>query len=1163
MSPKLTSVAEHRMAPSFLQPEYEWERRAQEMLARDLSQAGSVVVFVGAGCSAPLGYPTWQAFASHLVKETSRMLRASRSDDEVRSCQSRVDQYLRDLSSGRVPATEILVHLSMCQRIWKQFGREAHYRSLLRKYFEDLRAKTAKARLAEEENPYNALLDLPVDRFITSNYDLELDLALARRTGLDFEQFLLEKSISPGMKREKMLAAFPFAGLETNRNSVFHCHGRCDVPETMVITEQDYQGLYMNPSPDERTLAFRQTMELTLASNPILFVGFGLRDEDLLLALRVLSASEPHNRPFRHLYALLDRSEAPDTYRAELRERYGVNVVTYSGTAKDNRVRGRKLSRALKLVAKRASEAAETLLSKPKMRHVPPRRRPPGPCLPEELEDLQVPEANGSVAQAFEVFLRERVKDDRGGIFGIVGPAGAGKTSVACQIAKAPRDTSEGVAGVFYWRSRYSHDPMTGLESFLDYVSLPPAASPGSDSRLFRLRRALDSGTYILIIDDLDRLLFTDKNDVPTAGSAAVRELLEVLAGEHKSVVILLTRSWPKELPTDKSRDAGTRADTEEAASNAIVEVANVLGLSAEEARQGIFSDPAFLRPQCRPLIQDLVALLDGHRFGLSLVARMSKIDDPRHAAGPLRKLRNAVLEAPAEQRLLRLIRYCIAECDRICLEAGYSSTAAGDLLSHLSLFFGWEEENTILDTYPAESKLRKTVLRKILQQLVDCGLVHRAPKKDGYRLNLTIKECILMESQGVSAADAIPNYQLSGYSSGSTAVDPGNRATCDRAIQAFKRLLTGTPDLARCRSAFGLLRSRMSANGVPRWNNYHTFLNMLIALADAVRKATPEKGWTFADLHHRQACESENAVLDGSELAWLYNELGLTSLSCGNIMDAVHFWRLGHDINIVLDIEGHAHAFQSLCNLGLACIQRGELSIAQHYLSRAQKDATAAREGDHIGRLTGYLAIAAYLRGDLVYAEESFEASIKSAREFSNRRAESIFSRHLARLFIRVNRFEEAETLLQSSRARAEMGRYPDLVAYTQLVLGQLRRSQRHLAQAMPEFNASLQAARRYGMKALEVEALIELALAFRDFGDAEAARRKAMTAVRLAHENGLGLLQTYGLFVLGDTSALSGTKDIGEEYVRLSMDLARKQNYLLIHQMAENWSQRPTAIS
>src|SRR5690348_6258687 len=68
-----SSFAIHKKSlPPITSPD-ERSERARQMLARTLVM-GTTVGFVGAGCSVPLGFPTWTGFATSVVKKTIEWL---------------------------------------------------------------------------------------------------------------------------------------------------------------------------------------------------------------------------------------------------------------------------------------------------------------------------------------------------------------------------------------------------------------------------------------------------------------------------------------------------------------------------------------------------------------------------------------------------------------------------------------------------------------------------------------------------------------------------------------------------------------------------------------------------------------------------------------------------------------------------------------------------------------------------------------------------------------------------------------------------------------------------------------------------------------------------------------------------------------------------------
>jgi len=98
-----------------------------------------------------------------------------------------------------------------------------------------------------------------------------------------------------------------------------------------------------------------------------------------------------------------------------------------------------------------------------------------------------------------------------------------------------------------------------------------------------------------------------------------------------------------------------------------------------------------------------------------------------------------------------------------------------------------------------------------------------------------------------------------------------------------------------------------------------------------------------------------------------------------------------------------------------------------------------------------------------------------------------------------------------------------------------------------MREYTATLESARKIGIRRLQGDALLELARLALDLGDGETARRRALQALMIANQLGLGLRQTHGLVVLGLAAMAAGQQDLGKKYLQHAREQAKKQNYWL----------------
>ncbi|WP_299377786.1 SIR2 family protein [uncultured Tateyamaria sp.] len=158
---------------------------------------------------------------------------------------------------------------------------------------------------------------LGVRRFLTLNYDLELEMMLfeeGRATPIepyrDFRQFLTQERsealddlpYKPGRavklespsgrvvrssssRRETLADLFSFGAFPTNYDaSVHHLHGRIDDPKNMIVTPKDYQRIYYGASDQKKS--FDEARHAVFTGSDILVLGMGTSEHDVLKPLR-------------------------------------------------------------------------------------------------------------------------------------------------------------------------------------------------------------------------------------------------------------------------------------------------------------------------------------------------------------------------------------------------------------------------------------------------------------------------------------------------------------------------------------------------------------------------------------------------------------------------------------------------------------------------------------------------------------------------------------------------------------------------------------------------------------------------------------------------------------------------------------------------------------
>ena len=89
------------------------EQRNREMLSHALNLRDTIV-FVGAGCSIPLGYPSWKDLsAGKAITTAQETIKASRQDDLKSRCESRLKNSKSASSSLAPTCGQLTSHLSL------------------------------------------------------------------------------------------------------------------------------------------------------------------------------------------------------------------------------------------------------------------------------------------------------------------------------------------------------------------------------------------------------------------------------------------------------------------------------------------------------------------------------------------------------------------------------------------------------------------------------------------------------------------------------------------------------------------------------------------------------------------------------------------------------------------------------------------------------------------------------------------------------------------------------------------------------------------------------------------------------------------------------------------------------------------------------------------
>ena len=996
-------------------------------------------------------------------------------------------------------------------------------------------------------------MDLPIRRFVTSNYDSEIEKSMMEKRGIREEDL---RTFTQQPKHFNHLALFALSRVEDANNMVFHCHGSYRDQSSMVITEADYQSWYFGER-DDASIGFRQTLSLLFGSNPILFVGFSLADDDLMRPLRMFAAEDLKGKSSRPLFALMpqkkrltkEERESNEDYFDQLFDRYGVHVIPYE--LSERYKPGETLYDALKRLETLRRTCRDYWLMKPRIRDIELTARPPKPYrhypfVRHSTSDFKGPRIERLLAKLHEV-VKPGVR-----VIGLIGAGGTGKSWFAEQLVASLRKSRTKFKGFFFWSSYYSNDALTGLDRALAYMD-PDRQYTGD--RIERFRSCLQHHRYLLVFDGIERFLQETKNPIEGKGFTIFAEkLLQAMRyAESQSTVVITSRLWPNTFGPFQMDWGPIRSYLiQRYRSEDIIGFEPFKWLAKGDTRQDVSA---------------LVSLLDGHAHALVLAAEMLRNAGSKDAKHALKAINGELSATPPDRRRERMTSMAIRSLDH------QSNGLASKLLERLSVFMAPVADKTVEICFEEARKELPNLRigsRTLVSKLTSSRLIHKTTSNrsghryPAYTVHPIVREYIFHRMHQAPGG-SVPNFTLPGFTAATSAVHPGNTATVKMIERLFGELYDqaekkrseekGFEARGLCRSAFSLIRSRMEALTVPRWGSYDDYLKLLIAMSH-LSKRVSEGLWSYAERRSINDVEGSKGPLYADELAWLYNELGLACYGEGAMLDTLAVWEQGLEINRVIDSheEGGNYLFQSQCNLGAAYIHYGRLDDAEKYLRDAERTNFRLKDKDHAGRIVGYLALVKHLRGNLPQAEEMYDLALRSLDERGNNpRAKSIFLRHKGDLKIKLGDLEEARKCIDMSRGLAEEGNFPELAASARMALGHWFRSRKKYSEAHREYNAALSEAKRIGMRRLECEVLSEFARLALDLGDSHIARQRAVESLRIANELVLGLKQTHDLVVLGIATIEVRQRKLGIAYLKHAKRLADRQGYWLRSHEAE----------
>ncbi len=264
------------------------------------------VLMVGAGSSKFAGYPLWE----ELVEDLRRQFAPS----------------LRGLAEGQDPAEYANAILAQIE----QDQRSREYHKHLERLFEP------RVAGATYDEMHQLLVKLDFRGVVTTNYDRVMEAAIIdvlRERNDTYTPHCASIDLC-NQEQSHRVSGFlrQLSSTSGNFRSVLHLHGFYENPANIVLAKNDYLKKYGELTLDEKKTQVpldklhRKVIWALLATHPVVFVGFGMKDPFFMALLEVVKEDLNLEGDTLH-YAILPSSDE-DSARI-LKRKYTVQPVFY------------------------------------------------------------------------------------------------------------------------------------------------------------------------------------------------------------------------------------------------------------------------------------------------------------------------------------------------------------------------------------------------------------------------------------------------------------------------------------------------------------------------------------------------------------------------------------------------------------------------------------------------------------------------------------------------------------------------------------------------------------------------------------------------------------------------------------------------------------------
>lgn len=417
------------------------------------------IAFVGAGASAGL-WPIWDEFLNGFVDHCLKIGKIT---------QPEADYFKNDALQNP---------LETAQQLRNKIDD--------RNYFEYLQ-ETFKDRISQQTNgaftlTHKALLQLPINNYLTLNYDAGLTNARATLyPQATTSYFFWDQEEAREIRKQG------------NKRFVLHAHGRHDRADSIILTLNDYRKAYDNRS-------YVRLINDLFSFEKLIFIGFGRTDPYIKQLFNNISR-DSGTSPFQHIaFVGLDVTEmkVAHLHRERVEMIYGARVLFYP-----TKNHHQALSDWLSMLVEKYRDSASSQTAE----EVQP--IPASPQLKSAIKDKYVHKPTDDEnfkGRATDFATLNRWANDPGTrIIAITGIGGQGKTAMTGRWLKQERDENLVQVPVFYWSFYRDQDVGKFLEQIVEFcLPIVRVRGKGEIEPISFILSVVQKARLLLVLDGLE-----------------------------------------------------------------------------------------------------------------------------------------------------------------------------------------------------------------------------------------------------------------------------------------------------------------------------------------------------------------------------------------------------------------------------------------------------------------------------------------------------------------------------------------------------------------------------------------------------------------------------------------------------------------------------------